>query len=53
MVGVFNTDHTLAASSFRRMSELDVETACFGHGDPIVAGASAALRAVAAGTAGS
>lgn len=47
MPGVFNLDHELMLTSFRRQAELDVETVCFGHGDPIVGGAGAALREVA------
>ncbi|WP_414169542.1 MBL fold metallo-hydrolase [Streptoverticillium reticulum] len=46
MPGVFNLDQEKTLASFRRQAELDVETACFGHGDPIVGGAGAALRAV-------
>ncbi|MEU7167277.1 MBL fold metallo-hydrolase [Streptomyces morookaense] len=49
MPGVFNVDHEQVLASFRRQAELDVETACFGHGDPIVGGAGAALREVALG----
>jgi len=51
ILGVFNTDRPRAVESFRRLAELDVETACFGHGDPLTgrAGeASKALRTVAA-----
>ncbi|MEU4115969.1 hypothetical protein AB0F71_15915 [Kitasatospora sp. NPDC028055] len=45
--GVFHTDPGLALASFHRLAALPVETAVFGHGDPIAAGASAALRAAA------
>jgi glyoxylase-like metal-dependent hydrolase (beta-lactamase superfamily II) len=48
MLGVFNTDRSRAAASFRRLAALDVDVACFGHGDPITGGAGAALRKVAA-----
>ncbi|WP_246430310.1 MBL fold metallo-hydrolase [Streptomyces rectiverticillatus] len=48
MPGVFNTDRPQLFDSFRRQAALDVETACFGHGDPLVGGAGKALRAVAA-----
>ncbi|GGS28104.1 MBL fold metallo-hydrolase [Actinokineospora fastidiosa] len=49
MLGVFNSDPALAVESFRRQAALDgVEIACFGHGDPVLAGASAALRTAAA-----
>ncbi|MET9180398.1 MBL fold metallo-hydrolase [Kitasatospora aureofaciens] len=46
--GVFHTDPARALASFHRLAALPVETAVFGHGDPIAAGASAALRAAAA-----
>ncbi|MDH6705041.1 glyoxylase-like metal-dependent hydrolase (beta-lactamase superfamily II) [Kitasatospora sp. MAA19] len=45
--GVFNTDPARARAAFRRLAALPVETVVFGHGDPIAAGASAALRAAA------
>lgn len=48
MLGIFNLDRSLAAASFRRLAELDVETVCFGHGEPITSGAGARLREVAA-----
>lgn len=44
ILGVFNLDETRMLDGFRRLAELDVETACFGHGDPVVADAGAALR---------
>ncbi|MCM0673342.1 MBL fold metallo-hydrolase [Micromonospora phytophila] len=46
--GVFHIDRTRAAESFRRFANLDVDIACFGHGDPVRSDASAALRAAAA-----
>jgi glyoxylase-like metal-dependent hydrolase (beta-lactamase superfamily II) len=46
MLGVFNVDREQAARSFRRIAELDVDIACFGHGEPILQGAGEALRAV-------
>ncbi|MCZ2525128.1 MBL fold metallo-hydrolase [Streptomyces sp. HB2AG] len=46
MLGVFNLDRACAASSFRRLAGLDVRTACFGHGDPIVEGAAERMHAV-------
>jgi glyoxylase-like metal-dependent hydrolase (beta-lactamase superfamily II) len=45
--GVFNVDRAQAASSFRRLAALSVDVACFGHGEPIVHDATAALRAAA------
>ena len=51
MLGVFNTDRAQAVASMAKLAELaeleGVETALFGHGDPIVQGASAALRRAA------
>jgi glyoxylase-like metal-dependent hydrolase (beta-lactamase superfamily II) len=48
MLGVFNTDRVRAVASLRRLAALDVSAAVFGHGDPIVGGAAAALRSAAA-----
>jgi glyoxylase-like metal-dependent hydrolase (beta-lactamase superfamily II) len=45
MLGVFNADPSLAAQSFHRLAELDVEIACFGHGDPVRSGARSKLAA--------
>jgi glyoxylase-like metal-dependent hydrolase (beta-lactamase superfamily II) len=47
LLGVFNQDEDQTLAGFRRLAELDVETACFGHGDPIVEGAGLALRTAA------
>jgi glyoxylase-like metal-dependent hydrolase (beta-lactamase superfamily II) len=47
-LGVFNQDRAATVASFKRLAELDVEVACFGHGEPIVSGAGERLRAVAA-----
>ncbi len=44
MTGVFNVDRAGAAVSARRLAELDVEVAGFGHGDPLTA-AAGSLRA--------
>ena len=35
IVGVFNVDRAQAAASLRRLAELDVTVACFGHGEPL------------------
>lgn len=48
MPGVFNVDRAEALRSFRRIAELDSDTACFGHGEPLVKDAATAMRAVAA-----
>ncbi|MCF6523142.1 MBL fold metallo-hydrolase [Streptomyces sp. JJ36] len=48
MLGVFNTDRARAVASLHRLAGLEVETAVFGHGDPVVRGAAAALREAAA-----
>ncbi|MZD06476.1 MBL fold metallo-hydrolase [Streptomyces sp. SID5785] len=47
--GVFNLDRDRTLTAFRRLAALDTEVACFGHGDPVPAGAGAVLRAAAAG----
>ncbi|RKE16824.1 MBL fold metallo-hydrolase [Streptomyces sp. TLI_171] len=51
MTGVFNTDRARAVASLRQLAELDVDTAVFGHGEPITRGATDALRRAAAATA--
>jgi len=48
MLGAFNQNRARTVASFRRLAELDVETACFGHGEPILAGAGDRIREVAA-----
>ncbi|WP_188986378.1 MBL fold metallo-hydrolase [Saccharopolyspora thermophila] len=48
MLGTCNLDRPRAVESFHRLAELDVEVACFGHGDPITTAAGAELRAAAA-----
>jgi glyoxylase-like metal-dependent hydrolase (beta-lactamase superfamily II) len=45
ILGPFNVDRHEAIQTFRTLSDLDVDTACFGHGDPVKTDASAALRA--------
>jgi glyoxylase-like metal-dependent hydrolase (beta-lactamase superfamily II) len=50
MLGVFNTDRVRAIESLHRLAELEVETAVFGHGDPITQRAAAALRQAATAT---
>lgn len=48
ILGVFNVDRPQTVASFRRLADLEgVETACFGHGPPIVANAHARLRRAA------
>jgi glyoxylase-like metal-dependent hydrolase (beta-lactamase superfamily II) len=44
MLGVFNQDRARTVKSFRRLAALDVQTARFGHGDPIISGAGARIR---------
>jgi glyoxylase-like metal-dependent hydrolase (beta-lactamase superfamily II) len=44
VLGPFNTDRELAWASLHRLAALEVDVACFGHGDPVVGDASAALR---------
>jgi glyoxylase-like metal-dependent hydrolase (beta-lactamase superfamily II) len=48
MLGTFNQDRRQTVASFRRLAALDVETACFGHGEPIASGAGDRIRGVAA-----
>jgi glyoxylase-like metal-dependent hydrolase (beta-lactamase superfamily II) len=48
MLGVFNQDRAQTVASFKRMAALDVETACFGHGEPITSRAGSQIREVAA-----
>jgi glyoxylase-like metal-dependent hydrolase (beta-lactamase superfamily II) len=48
MLGTFNRDRAQTVASFQRLAALDVETACFGHGEPIASGAGTKLREVAA-----
>lgn len=45
ILGPFNVDRDEAIQTFRTLSDLDVDTACFGHGEPVRTNASAALRA--------
>ena len=39
VLGPFNVARQEAIASFRRLAGLDIEVACFGHGDPIIADA--------------
>jgi glyoxylase-like metal-dependent hydrolase (beta-lactamase superfamily II) len=41
---LMNEDHALGLQSLRRISALDFDIACFGHGKPIMKDASAAFR---------
>jgi glyoxylase-like metal-dependent hydrolase (beta-lactamase superfamily II) len=47
ILGVFNVDRDEAIRSLRKQARLGVEVACFGHGAPLVGGASARLLALA------
>lgn len=47
VLGPFDLDRDRAMASFRVLAELDADIACFGHGDPVVGGASASLRSAA------
>lgn len=47
MLGVFNLDRARAVASFQRLAALEADLACFGHGDPVIGRASAALRRAA------
>lgn len=48
ILGVFNIDREEAIRSLKKQAALEFETACFGHGPPIIGGASGQLRALAA-----
>lgn len=48
MLGVFNADPAQTAESFRRLSTVDAEVACFGHGGPLTRDAASQIRPVAA-----
>jgi glyoxylase-like metal-dependent hydrolase (beta-lactamase superfamily II) len=48
MLGPFNQDRAQAVAAFQRLAALVVEVACFGHGEPIAAGAGDRIREVAA-----
>jgi len=47
MLGTFNHDRAQTIASLRRLAALDVETARFGHGEPIGSGAGDRIREVA------
>ncbi|QJS13364.1 MBL fold metallo-hydrolase [Streptomyces argyrophyllae] len=48
MAGVFNLDRARLLASIGRLADLGAEVACFGHGDPVLSGAGAALRSIVA-----
>jgi glyoxylase-like metal-dependent hydrolase (beta-lactamase superfamily II) len=43
--GVFNTDRAALLDSYRRLTDLDPDTVCVGHGASVVGDAAAAMRA--------
>ena len=45
--GTFNQDKARTVASVQRLAALDVDTACFGHGEPIASGAGARIREMA------
>ncbi|MFJ9382038.1 MBL fold metallo-hydrolase [Streptomyces sp. NPDC101455] len=47
ILGPFNHDRALARESFRRFADIDVDTVCFGHGQPLRGDDTALLRAAA------
>jgi glyoxylase-like metal-dependent hydrolase (beta-lactamase superfamily II) len=47
MLGTFNQDRARTVASFQRLAALDVNTACFGHGEPIASGAGSRIREIA------
>jgi glyoxylase-like metal-dependent hydrolase (beta-lactamase superfamily II) len=44
MLGPFNVDPEQAWASVQRLASLDVDIACFGHGDPVLGDAATVLR---------
>jgi glyoxylase-like metal-dependent hydrolase (beta-lactamase superfamily II) len=44
ILGVFNSEPAKVVESLERLAALDVEIACFGHGEPVAHGAAAELR---------
>jgi glyoxylase-like metal-dependent hydrolase (beta-lactamase superfamily II) len=48
MLGVFNLDEAAMLEGFHRLAALDTDTACFGHGLPVVGDAGSVLRRGAA-----
>ena len=48
MLGTFNQDRAQTVASFRRLAALDIEAACFGHGEPITSDAGDRIREAAA-----
>jgi glyoxylase-like metal-dependent hydrolase (beta-lactamase superfamily II) len=49
ILGPFNVDRDQAIATFRALADLDMDTACFGHGDAVRTDASAALRSAVRG----
>lgn len=47
MLGPFDHDRARARESFRRFADIDVDTVCFGHGQPLRGDETAKLRAAA------
>ena len=47
ILGPFNVAREKAIESFRKLAQLDIDIACFGHGDPITARAGSELRRAA------
>lgn len=48
ILGPFNIDREMAKAAVRRQARLEFEVACFGHGPPLVGGASRVIAAMAA-----
>ncbi|MCC6179414.1 MAG: MBL fold metallo-hydrolase [Chloroflexi bacterium] len=49
ILGVFNVDRAAAIQSLHKQAGLAFDVACFGHGAPLVGGASARIRMLAEG----
>ncbi|MGI8878950.1 MAG: hypothetical protein ACR2KJ_00230 [Jatrophihabitans sp.] len=48
ILGVFNLDRAQAAASFLRLTDLEFDVACFGHGEPVLTDARVRLPQAAA-----
>jgi glyoxylase-like metal-dependent hydrolase (beta-lactamase superfamily II) len=48
ILGPFSTDRSAAKQSFRKFTELDLNTVCFGHGQPLLGVETDKLKAAAA-----
>ena len=47
ILGPFDSDRPAARQSFRKFADIEVDTVCFGHGQPLVGGDTSKLKAAA------